>query len=230
MAGRSPAPRTGTNRIRSLKVRYNQVFGYYIEISAANLGAVPADYTRKQTLANAERFVTPELKEMESKILGAQERSRQLEYELFSICARRRFSSARDPGHCAGAARDRRVARLGRFGAGTRLCPARENENGLLLLEEARHPVLEQLPANEKFVPNDVRLDVETETADYSHRTQHGGQEHLHPAGRRAQRCWPIAAVSSRPAARRWACSTAFSPALAPAMISDAAKAPSWWK
>ena len=72
--------RTG---IRSLKVRYNQVFGYYIEISTANLGAVPADYTRKQTLANAERFVTPELKSMESKILGAQERSRQLEYELF---------------------------------------------------------------------------------------------------------------------------------------------------
>ena len=72
--------RTG---IQSLKVRYNQVFGYYIEISAANLAAVPADYTRKQTLANAERFVTPELKEMEAKILGAQERSRQLEYELF---------------------------------------------------------------------------------------------------------------------------------------------------
>jgi len=72
--------RTG---IRSLKVRFNSVFGYFIEVTNSNLGAVPADYTRKQTTVNGERFVTPELKEVESKILGADERSKALEYELF---------------------------------------------------------------------------------------------------------------------------------------------------
>jgi DNA mismatch repair protein MutS len=153
--------RTG---IKSLKVRYNQVFGYYIEISTANLKAVPADYTRKQTMANAERFVTPELKQMESKILGAQERSRQLEYELFLDLRAAATPHLRDIQDTARAIHEIDVL-LG-WGA---LAQERDyfqpemNDGGLLLLEEARHPVLEQLPANEKFVPNDVRLDVDTE-------------------------------------------------------------------
>jgi DNA mismatch repair protein MutS len=153
--------RTG---IRSLKVRYNQVFGYYIEISTANLAAVPADYTRKQTLANAERFVTPELKQMEAKILGAQERSRQLEYELFLDLRAASLPHLRGIQETARALHEIDVL-LG-WGA---LAQERDytqpemNEGGLLLLEEARHPVLEQLTAGEKFVPNDVRLDVETE-------------------------------------------------------------------
>jgi DNA mismatch repair protein MutS len=153
--------RTG---IRSLKVRYNQVFGYYIEISTANLGSVPADYTRKQTLANAERFVTPELKEMESKILGAQERSRQLEYELFLDLRSAAVPHLRTIQETSRALHQIDVL-LG-WGA---LAQERDyfqpemNDGGLLLLEEARHPVLEQLPANEKFVPNDVRLDLDTE-------------------------------------------------------------------
>jgi DNA mismatch repair protein MutS len=153
--------RTG---IRSLKVRYNQVFGYYIEISTANLGAAPADYTRKQTLANAERFITPELKQMESKILGAQERSRQLEYELFLDLRSAAVPHLRTIQDTARALHEIDVL-LG-WGA---LAQERDyvqpemNDGGLLLLEEARHPVLEQLAANEKFVPNDVRLDVETE-------------------------------------------------------------------
>src|SRR4029078_1276787 len=72
--------RTG---IQSLKVRFNSVFGYYIEVTRSNLDRVPAHYIRKQTIANGERFITPELKEMEGKILGAEERSVRLEYELF---------------------------------------------------------------------------------------------------------------------------------------------------
>ena len=153
--------RTG---IRSLKVRYNQVFGYYIEISAANLGAVPADYTRKQTLANAERFVTPELKEMEAKILGAQERSRQLEYELFLELRSAATPHLRTIQDTARALHEIDVL-LG-WGA---LAQERDyvqpeiNDGGLLLLEEGRHPVLEQLPASEKFVPNDARLEIESE-------------------------------------------------------------------
>jgi DNA mismatch repair protein MutS len=153
--------RTG---IRSLKVRYNQVFGYYIEISAAHLAAVPADYTRKQTLANAERYVTPELKQMESKILGAQERSRQLEYELFLDLRSAAVPHLRTIQDTARALHEIDVL-LG-WGA---LAQERDytrpevNDGAMLFLEEARHPVLEQLPANEKFVPNDVRLEVETE-------------------------------------------------------------------
>src|ERR1700739_4994590 len=69
--------------ISSLKVRFNSVFGYYIEVTKTNLDKVPPHYIRKQTIANGERFITPELKEMEGKILGAEERSLKLEYELF---------------------------------------------------------------------------------------------------------------------------------------------------
>src|SRR6202022_4673098 len=69
--------------IKSLKVRYNSVFGYFIEVTKSNLTSVPAHYTRKQTTVGGERFITPELKEMEAKILGADERARNLEYQLF---------------------------------------------------------------------------------------------------------------------------------------------------
>src|SRR5207253_1636668 len=69
--------------IKSLKVRFNSVFGYFIEVTKSNLASVPAHYARKQTTVGGERFITPELKEMEGKILGADERSRNLEYELF---------------------------------------------------------------------------------------------------------------------------------------------------
>src|SRR5439155_11504193 len=69
--------------ISSLKVRFNSVFGYYIEVTKSNLDKVPAHYIRKQTVANGERYITPELKDMEGKILGAEERSVKLEYELF---------------------------------------------------------------------------------------------------------------------------------------------------
>ncbi len=78
--------RTG---ITSLKVRFNSVFGYYIEVTKSNLDKVPPQYIRKQTIANGERYITPELKEMEGKILGAEERSTKLEYELFLARARR---------------------------------------------------------------------------------------------------------------------------------------------
>src|SRR5437763_16534114 len=69
--------------IKSLKVRFNSVFGYFIEVTKSNLGSVPPHYTRKQTTVGGERFITPELKEMEAKILGADERARNLEYSLF---------------------------------------------------------------------------------------------------------------------------------------------------
>jgi DNA mismatch repair protein MutS len=154
---RKEQERTG---IKSLKVRYNQVFGYYIEISTSNLAAVPDDYTRKQTLANAERFITPELKDMESKILGAQERSRQLEYELFIDLRATATPHLRTVQDTARALHELDVL-LGWGGLAQERDYTRPevNDGALLLLEEARHPVLEQTGA-EKFVPNDVRLET----------------------------------------------------------------------
>src|SRR5881409_1011218 len=81
--------------IGSLKIRFNQIFGYYIEISKPNLHLAPADYERKQTLVNAERFTSPELKELEAKILGAEDKSRTLERDLFIDVRRRVASEAR---------------------------------------------------------------------------------------------------------------------------------------
>ena len=94
-----------TTGIKSLKVRFNSVFGYFIEITKSNLASVPAHYTRKQTTVGGERFITPELKEMEAKILGADERARHLEYQLFQTL---RDETLRDLGrHYRNRGRDR---------------------------------------------------------------------------------------------------------------------------
>lgn len=151
--------RTG---IKSLKIRFNQVFGYYIEVTKTNLDQVPEEYTRKQTLVNAERFITPELKEMESKILGAEERVQKLEYELFSQVREEvvAFTPSIQQTARALAALDvlcsfAVLARLREYGR-----PQIEEE-GRFIIEEGRHPVLEQLEEAERFVPNDVTLNDE---------------------------------------------------------------------
>ncbi|MEM9443709.1 MAG: DNA mismatch repair protein MutS [Verrucomicrobiota bacterium] len=149
--------RTG---IKSLKVRFNQVFGYYIEITKSNLDQVPAHYIRKQTMVNAERFITPDLKDIESKILGAEERVKQLEYELFLeirdkvVEATPRIQLlARAIAQLDVLASMATLARLYNY-----RCPVISN-NGKLEIIEGRHPVLEQIPSSDKFVPNDVLLD-----------------------------------------------------------------------
>lgn len=151
--------RTG---IPSLKIRFNSVFGYYIEVTRANLDRVPADYVRKQTIAGGERFVTPALKEMEGKILGAEERSLKLEYAIFQdlreqvltrlqiVQATARALAELDV--LAGFAETARVAGHVR----PEIC-----DDGRLLIEEGRHPVLEQSVDRAKFVPNDTDLDVD---------------------------------------------------------------------
>jgi len=146
--------------IKSLKIRFNQVFGYYIEISHANAANVPADYIRKQTMANAERYITPELKEMEGKILGAEERARQLEYEIFLEL--RQAAVAKVEAIQAAARALSELDVLAGWGA---LAQERdyvrpEMTDGIELeIEEGRHPVLEQLLLGERFVPNDTKLD-----------------------------------------------------------------------
>lgn len=152
--------RTG---ISSLKVRFNKVFGYYIEVTKANLHLVPEDYLRKQTLANAERFITPELKEYESKILGADERILQMEYDLF---VKVREKAARYSGRLRDTA-----DRLSDLDAVVSLAEAADkygyarpavDDSDRLHIREGRHPVVERISPEGPFVPNDADLDCET--------------------------------------------------------------------
>ncbi len=149
--------RTG---IRTLKVRHNRVFGYYIEVSKGQLDAVPPDYTRKQTLVNAERFVTPELKEVENRILGAQERSIQLELELLAEL-RTRVTERTEPLQRAAAALAEldALASLADRAEAFRYCRPEITEDDRLDITGGRHPVIEQLPDAERFVANDTKLD-----------------------------------------------------------------------
>ncbi|HEV2709606.1 MAG TPA: DNA mismatch repair protein MutS [Edaphobacter sp.] len=154
--------RTG---IGSLKVRFNSVFGYYLEVTKANAKAVPADYERKQTLVNAERFTTPELKEYESKILTAQERSGEIERRLFAELRRQLLDAAKRMRETA-----RRVAEIDMLGCFAHLAAMRGwvrpdvEASGLLEFVGARHPVVERRMEESgggRFVPNSVHLDAE---------------------------------------------------------------------
>ncbi|HWH71218.1 MAG TPA: DNA mismatch repair protein MutS, partial [Candidatus Sulfotelmatobacter sp.] len=155
--------RTG---IASLKVRFNSVFGYYIEVTKANLDKVPPQYIRKQTIANGERFITPELKEMEGKILGAEERSLKLEYELFQRVREEVLGRLPEIQQTAAALAQLDV--LGAFAETARLynyCRPEIGDDGVLFLRDGRHPVLEQSLSDERFVPNDTQLDTTTKIA-----------------------------------------------------------------
>ncbi|HEY5298727.1 MAG TPA: DNA mismatch repair protein MutS [Verrucomicrobiae bacterium] len=145
--------------ISSLKVRFNSVFGYYIEITKANLEKVPAHYHRKQTIANGERFITPELKAMEGKILGAEERSVKLEYELFHRVRENVLEQLKEIQQTAGALAQLDV--LASFAETARLqnyIRPQISDEGLLQIRDGRHPVLEQNLLDERFVPNDTAL------------------------------------------------------------------------
>jgi DNA mismatch repair protein MutS len=155
----------GRTGISSLKVRFNSVFGYYIEITKSNLANVPSDYERKQTLVNAERFTTPELKDYETKILTAQERSVEIEKRIFAELRRsvldhasriRRTSSA--------VAEADLLTNFAHLAALRHYARPQLTEEPLLELIKARHPVIECLmdEAGEgRFVPNDLFLDVQ---------------------------------------------------------------------
>ncbi|MDX9710185.1 MAG: DNA mismatch repair protein MutS [Trichloromonas sp.] len=150
--------RTG---ISSLKVRFNKVFGYYIEITRSHLSRVPEDYQRRQTLANAERYITPALKEYEEKVLGAEERLTQLEFDLFQ--GLRQQAAAEGARIQATAAA---LAELDVFAALAELAHERDyvrpemDESGDLDIREGRHPVIEAMSLSERFVANDVHMDT----------------------------------------------------------------------
>ncbi len=148
--------------ISSLKIRFNSVFGYYIEITKSNLDKVPAHYIRKQTVANGERYITPELKEMEGKILGAEERSVKLEYELFHRLREAVIAQLSAIQSTASALAQLDV--LAGFAETARLHHYTRpvvGDEGQLHIEDGRHPVLDQAVTDERFVPNDTLLDVQ---------------------------------------------------------------------
>ena len=146
--------------IKSLKISYNKVFGYYIEVTHANTTAVPANYVRKQTLVNAERYITPELKEFETKILGAQEKIVNLEHHLFLQLrdfVKQRLTEIQTTARCL-AVLDCLLS-LSEAAAQYRYVRPTMTEDQRIVIREGRHPVVERLLAGEIFVPNDTLLD-----------------------------------------------------------------------
>jgi DNA mismatch repair protein MutS len=153
-----------TTGIAKLKIGYNRVFGYYIEVSKTNRELVPDRYERRQTLVNAERYITPELKEREAEILGAEERGRGMEYEMFRELRERIARSCPRIRECARglAAVDTllsfaEVARRGKW-----ICPC-VDDSSRIEIRQGRHPVVEQMLPTQSFVPNDSVLDGEAD-------------------------------------------------------------------
>lgn len=154
--------------ISSLKVKFNNIFGYYLEISKANIHLAPPDYERKQTLVNAERFTTSELKEYESKILDAQEKIVEIERRLFAELRTSIAGEARRVRQTALALAEVDVlASLAHIAALRNYCRPRFDDSGDLEIVEGRHPVIESLEwggGNERFIPNDLFLNSTTHT------------------------------------------------------------------
>jgi DNA mismatch repair protein MutS len=150
--------RTG---ISTLKVRYNRVFGYYIEITRSHLDRVPEDYQRKQTLANAERFITPTLKEYEEKVLGAEDRVVEIEYDLFQEVRRQvalqgqRIQATADKVAVLDV-----LLGLADLAHEHNYCTPLMDDSTELLIEDGRHPVIETMNLGERFVANDVHMDT----------------------------------------------------------------------
>ncbi len=151
--------------ISSLKISYNNVFGYYLEVTHAHKDKVPAEWIRKQTLVNAERYITPELKVYEEKILGAEERITALEAKLYADLVISISEYIRPVQVNAGILAQLDVLMsFALVSQKNKYVQPELNEEGLISIKEGRHPVIEQqLPVNEQYIPNDVYLDTETQ-------------------------------------------------------------------
>ncbi len=145
--------------IKKLKIGYNRVFGYYIEVSNSYKELVPEDYIRKQTLANCERYITQELKELESKVLGAQERIVRLEYEIFDTVRKKTAEHLYEIQKTASSVAAIDVlASFARVAAENNYCCPVMNAGTMIDVTDGRHPVVEKM-LDSPFVPNDTRLD-----------------------------------------------------------------------
>ena len=152
--------RTG---IKNLKAGYNSVFGYYLEVTKPNLHLVPDDYIRKQTTSNAERFITPSLKEMEAKVLGADEKAAELEYQVFCEVRNKVADEAVRVGKVARAVAELDVlTSLAEIASAKGFAKPIVNDGEELRVKNGRHPVVEHFIA-EQFVPNDALINCETD-------------------------------------------------------------------
>ncbi len=146
--------------IPSLKIRYNKVFGYYIEVTKIHVEKIPDYYIRKQTLVNCERYISPELKEYESKVLGAEERIKNIEYEIFIQLRKQLFENVELMKKYVDVLSHIDVlANLAHISYNNNYCRPDFNNNNILEMEDCRHPVIEKLLENEEFIPNNVYLD-----------------------------------------------------------------------
>jgi DNA mismatch repair protein MutS len=148
--------------IKTLKVGYNKVFGYYIEVTHSNTGTVPAEYIRKQTLVNAERYITPEMKEYETLVLNAEERIREVEGRLFrEVCRNLSANSLRLVKTAQAIAELDVVSSLADVAVGNHyVCPRITNDPVLEIID-GRHPVVEKTLIGDRFIPNDTVFDVD---------------------------------------------------------------------
>ncbi|MCT4632757.1 MAG: DNA mismatch repair protein MutS [Firmicutes bacterium] len=151
--------------IKNLKIGFNKVFGYYIEVTKSNLGLVPEEYIRKQTLANAERYIMPKLKEMESKVLGAEEKINSLEYSLFNSI---REDLLNHVSRIKGTAKSLSVVdvltSLSEVAYKNNYVKPEINDSHEVSITEGRHPVVEKITGLEDFVPNDSYLNNDEDT------------------------------------------------------------------
>ena len=148
--------------IRNLRIQYNRVFGYYIEVTKSFLSQVPERYIRKQTLTGAERYMTPELKEMEQKIIGAQEQSVRLELQIFGEIREKIAAEIQRIQMTANALKKLDVYQsLSRTASENRYVRPEMAEDGVISITEGRHPVVEQSLGESGFVPNDTYLDLD---------------------------------------------------------------------
>lgn len=146
--------------IKNLRVKYNKVFGYYLEVTNSYLDLVPEYYTRKQTLTNAERFITPELKELEDTILGAEEKLTALEYDLFCKVRKQIADEVVRIQHTAKAVACVDVlASMAYVADQNGFCRPSINEKGVIDIKNGRHPVVERMINNDMFISNDTYLD-----------------------------------------------------------------------
>lgn len=149
--------RTG---IKNLKIKYNKVFGYYLEVTNSYLSLVPEDYMRKQTMSNGERFITPELKEMENTILGAEEKLIALEYELFITLRERLGENVKRIKQTADLLSQVDVLQsLAEAAYKENFTRPTVTEDGVIDIKEGRHPVVEKMMDNDRFICNDTYLD-----------------------------------------------------------------------
>ena len=168
--------------IKNLKIKYNKVFGYYLEVTNSFKDLVPDYYTRKQTLANAERYIIPELKELEDTILGAEDKLYALEYELY--CDVREHDVAKDVVRiqktAKAVAQIDTLASLALVAERNNYVRPKINEKGVIDIKDGRHPVVEKMIPNDMFISNDTYLNDKKEPDCYYHRTEHGWKVYLY--------------------------------------------------